>query len=585
MTSPAMASSRLDTRSALKTYAVDLCATLGRRRLVGAVLLTLSCTVLDGMGLLLLVPLLQLVDGTRSTPALQWLHQLGIQPRLEAVLVLFVSCVLTRVLLARWRELVLISLRLDYVDALRRALESSLARSSWSRLATLRHADVTHVLFDQLARVGQGTFFLLQAVSNAGLALASVVVALVVSPSWSMVVLLPLLAVMWILRRRLAAMTELGSRFSQGQRAMHTSARALMEGLKLVKVHAAERQHLAELQARAQRIHHDHLEFASHQSVTRGWFEGGSAIALAGLLYAAATWGQVPLPQLILIVLVFSRLLPLVREAQFQMQQIFHMLPAYQDVQAWIATGAVHEEPVPVGTPLPLRLSESLRLEGISFRYPGADEDALSNVCLTVQAKTTVVLSGDSGSGKTTLVDVLSGLLPVAAGEVRVDGQALGDGEMLRRWRRSVAYVGQDSHLFPGSIRDNLCWLSGPQPDAVVWNALDIADAAGFVEGLAGGLDHPLGERGQGLSGGERQRIALARAMVDRPDLLILDEVTSQLDAQSEDRILHALHALHGQLTIILIAHRPAALRLADRIITIDGGRLIRDVSQECAGR
>ena len=168
-------------------------------------------------------------------------------------------------------------------------------------------------------------------------------------------------------------------------------------------------------------------------------------------------------------------------------------------------------------------------------------------------------------------------MLAPSSGSLLVDGEALIGGDAPCRWRASVAYVAQDTYLFPGSIRANLCWLSGPRSDAEIWSALEQADAAPFVTALTDGLDHPLGERGEGLSGGQRQRLALARALLCRPELLVLDEVTSQLDTETEERVFGALDRLRGQLTILVVAHRAAASRHADRTIVMEGGRVIRD--------
>ena len=186
---------------------------------------------------------------------------------------------------------------------------------------------------------------------------------------------------------------------------------------------------------------------------------------------------------------------------------------------------------------------------------------------------------GASGSGKTTLADVALGLLTPTTGTVRVDGATLTGSEAQRAWRGSVAYVTQDTYQFLGSIRDNLCWLSGPRSEVELWAALEHADAAPFVKALAAGLDHRLGERGEGLSGGQRQRLALARALLFNPELLVLDEVTSQLDAESEDRVLGALGRLRGTMTILAIAHRSAASQRADHAVVLDQGRVFSDTA------
>ena len=559
----------------LRSYLVDLVHRVGGKRVVATFVLLLLGILSESCGLLLLVPLLQLMNGEASAPALKWLLQRGVRPSIELVLAMFVATMLVRAWLARLRDIELLKMRLDYVDALRRQLETALAMASWQHLVRLRHADVMHLLFDQLGRISQGTYQLMQAMSGAALALASLLVIGVVAPAWTLALLLPFAAMVWLMRRRLALTATMGSRFGQGQRDLMSAARDFLAGLKLVKAHAIENQHLLELGHRSATLRDEQLRFARHQSATRIQFEVGGALILAVLLYVAAEWGRLGLPELLLVVLVFSRLLPTLRDGQLQFQQLSHMLPAFHDVRQQIASFEAAAEPRQGSglSRLPLKLA--LVLQGVTVQHGGSEHQALTDLTLTLKAGTTTALMGASGSGKTTLADVALGLLSPNAGGVRVDGLLLSNDNTRQAWRNSVAYVAQDTYLFPGSIRANLCWLSGPHSDAELWSALEHADAAEFVKTLPLSLDHLLGERGEGLSGGQRQRLALARALLCKPELLVLDEVTSQLDAQSEERVFAALARLRGNMTILVIAHRVAASLHSDRTVVLLGGQLM----------
>jgi ATP-binding cassette, subfamily C, bacterial len=561
----------------LGSYLRDIVGRVGLRRVAVAVLLVLLGTLSESIGLLLLVPLLQLVNGEPTAPALRWLTDQGLRPGIGLVLSLFVGTMLLRAWIARLRDMQLLALRLSYVDALRSDLESALARASWEHLVRLQHADVMHLMFDQLGRINLGTHQLMQALSGLGLALASMLVLLTIAPLWTLALVLPLGGLLWLLRHRLALTAAMGSRFGQAQREMLSSARDFLAGLKLVKAHAVEDRHLAELADRAQAMREHQLEFAQHQAHTRGWFEVGGALVLSALLYGATVWGHMDLPELLLMVLVFSRLLPVLRDGQLQAQQLAHMLPAFQQLQAWITrcrAGAEHRP----AAPAPRRqLRQSLAFEDLTLRHEDDRPPALTGINLTLKAGTLTVLMGPSGAGKTTLADVALGLLAPTTGAVLVDGMVLASGEARRDWRGSVAYVAQDPYLFPGSIRDNLCWLSGPRGDDEIWEALELSDASQYVRALGDGLAHRLGERGEGLSGGQRQRLALARALLCRPELLVLDEVSSQLDAGSEERVLKALGALRGKVTILAIAHRSAASLHADRTVVLEHGRVVSD--------
>lgn len=561
----------------LQSYLADLVHRVGAKRVAGTFVLLLLGILSESLGLLLLVPLLQLMNGEASAPALKWLLQRGVRPSIELVLAMFVATMLVRAWVARLRDMELLKTRLNYVDSLRSELESALAMASWQHLVRLRHADVMHLLFDQLGRISQGTHQLMQALCGAALGLASLLVIGIVAPAWTLALLPPFAAMLWLMRRRLALTAVMGSRFGQGQRELMSAARDFLAGLKLVKAHAIENQHLLELGRRSATLREEQLRFARHQSDTRSQFELGGAIVLSVLLYAAAEWGRLGLTELLLVVLVFSRLLPTLRDGQLQFQQLSHMLPAFHEVQQQISNFQAAAERRQDSGPSRLPLKQALVFEGVTVQHGGSEHRALTDLSLTLTAGTTTALMGASGSGKTTLADVALGLLSPNVGKVRVDGVLLSEDSAKQAWRHSVAYVAQDTYLFPGSIRANLCWLSGPRSESEIWSVLEHADAAEFVNTLPLGLEHLLGERGEGLSGGQRQRLALARALLCNPDLLVLDEVTSQLDAQSEERVFASLASLRGTMTILVIAHRAAAGRHADRTVVLLGGQVLTD--------
>jgi ATP-binding cassette subfamily C protein len=166
------------------------------------------------------------------------------------------------------------------------------------------------------------------------------------------------------------------------------------------------------------------------------------------------------------------------------------------------------------------------------------------------------------------------GLLVPDTGRVLVDDVPVG-AERVRSWRTSIGYVAQETFLFHDTVRANLLWARPEADDKEIWWTLRLAAAEGFVSGLPEGLETVLGDRGVRLSGGERQRIALARALLREPSLLILDEATSALDSENERRIQNAIDALRGQMTILIITHRLSTVHGADVIHVLEQGRLV----------
>jgi ATP-binding cassette subfamily C protein len=224
-----------------------------------------------------------------------------------------------------------------------------------------------------------------------------------------------------------------------------------------------------------------------------------------------------------------------------------------------------------------------VRLAAVHFAYDGGPE-VLAGVEIEIPAGQITALVGPSGAGKTTVADVVAGLLHPTAGRLEVDGAPLDDAAW-NGWRRGIGYVTQDTVIFRDTVRANLAWVRPEATEGEMWEALRMAAADGFVARLPRGLDTELAERGGGLSGGERQRLALARALLRGPELLILDEATSSLDAESEARVLEAVQGLRGRVTVLVATHRLSTLRIADRIYLMEGGRVAESGTWESLRR
>lgn len=222
----------------------------------------------------------------------------------------------------------------------------------------------------------------------------------------------------------------------------------------------------------------------------------------------------------------------------------------------------------------------ALEVRDVRFAYEGADGDreVLHDVSFTASPGRTVAVVGPTGSGKSTLTSLLVRLVDPADGSVLLDGVDLRD---VRRGgvAETAALVPQQTFLFDDTVRGNVT-LGLDVPDERVWEALRLAQADGFVAALADGLDTRVGERGASLSGGQRQRLALARALVRRPRLLVLDDATSSVDPQVEARILHSLREAQslrddgGGATVVVVAYRKATIALADEVVYLDHGRV-----------
>jgi ATP-binding cassette subfamily C protein len=192
---------------------------------------------------------------------------------------------------------------------------------------------------------------------------------------------------------------------------------------------------------------------------------------------------------------------------------------------------------------------------------------------MVIPAGRIVAITGPSGAGKTTIADLIVGLHQPQEGSLLVDGVPLTELD-LAAWRGSIGYVPQEMFLFHDTVYNNVALREPKISRGGVKAALVAAGAWGFVSELSEGLDTVLGERGSKLSGGQRQRIAIARALVHRPKLLVLDEITTALDPRTEAAICRTLHELRGRVTIRSISHQPAMTEIADHVYRLEGGRL-----------
>ena len=221
-----------------------------------------------------------------------------------------------------------------------------------------------------------------------------------------------------------------------------------------------------------------------------------------------------------------------------------------------------------------LPFEQSLDIRNLHYQYPGAADESLRGVSLTIPKNHSVAFIGPSGAGKTTIADVILGLLTPTGGAVQIDGVDVKSN--LPAWQRKIGYIPQHIYLTDDSIRRNVAFgiESSDVSDADVWAALESAQLRELVEGMPDGLDTFVGERGVRLSGGQRQRIGIARALYHKPEVLVMDEATSALDNETERRIVEALENLQGEHTLIVIAHRLSTVRNCDTLFFLRDGRL-----------
>lgn len=288
-------------------------------------------------------------------------------------------------------------------------------------------------------------------------------------------------------------------------------------------------------------------------------------------VYAFLTWFEVGFDEMLFIAFLFYRTVTRVGTLQLQYQKLAGPEAAFWSIESAIREAEEAQEPNP-GQATPT-LDEAIEFEDVSFGY--GDALVLEHANFIIPARSLTAVVGPSGIGKTTVADLLIGLYQPQRGDVRIDGLPLAEID-LRKWRSRIGYVPQETVLFNDSVLINVTLRDERYSADDVEAALRAADAWDFVSGLPHGMDTVVGERGARLSGGQRQRLAIARALIRQPVLLILDEATTALDPETERAVCQTISNLTDVVTVLAISHQPAIVSVADHVIRLSDLRAAR---------
>jgi len=230
-----------------------------------------------------------------------------------------------------------------------------------------------------------------------------------------------------------------------------------------------------------------------------------------------------------------------------------------------------------IPSPAPVRAltrDGELALENVEFTYPGAGDPVLRDVSFVARPGETTAIIGSTGSGKSTLLGLIPRLYDVTGGGVQVDGVDVREIDLELLWS-TIGLVPQKAYLFSGTVRSNLQYGKPDASDAEMWAALETAQACDFVRAMAGDLDAPVAQGGTNLSGGQRQRLAIARALIKRPEIYLFDDAFSALDVATDARLRHALRAVTERATVVIVAQRVSTILDADQIIVLEHGEVV----------
>jgi len=553
-----------------------------RWQLLAAVMLMTFTSLTEGVGVALLFPILQVAGfnlanqghvGHYTGEVRDLLVRSGLPPTLwlATLLMIFMLLMALRSLFSRIQSVLTFRTVLTYELALSRRLYQAIVQADWLFLVRRRSSDFTHALTAELTRVANCTSLLISTLANASLALVYVAIALKLSAGMTSLVLAAGAVLLLLSRRWMRAVHESGAAVSESVSEVYSAASEHLQNLKAMKFYDAQTSDLEMFSSLQSSALQQSLDNTRGQAAAAFWFEAGSLLLLAGIIFASLQILNVAPASMLLLLAVFTRLFPRLAAGQSQLQAFLSELPAYENLMTIYDECVANAEVRGAVGPSPA-LAYEVRLEQVGFRYDAERPMVLENLSLTIPAGKVTAIVGASGAGKSTVADLVNGLLSPATGRVLVDNVELTP-QTARAWRRHVGYVAQETVLFHDTVRANMLWANPDASEQEMRQSLSLA-AAEFVFDLPHGLDTTVGDRGILLSHGQRQRIALARALLRKPGLLILDEATSSLDLENEKRILDAIERLKGRATVLLIAHRISAIQRAEMIYLIENGRV-----------
>ena len=407
------------------------------------------------------------------------------------------------------------------------------------------------------------------------LAIGGVIMAISqdVGLSWLMAVAIPVLLVIvgLIVWRMVPAFTLMQTRIDRVNQIM----REQLSGIRVVRAFVRERQERARFERASDEVKATGLRagnlmalmfpavmlvmnLSSVAVIWFGAFQVQNSGVQIGTLFAFLTY----LMQILMGVMMATFMFVMIPRAAVCANRIGEVLETAPSVSAPAVSASA---PAPTGR---------IEFDHVDFAYPGAEEAVLHDLTFTVEPGTTTAVIGSTGSGKTTLVSLVPRLFDVTAGSVRVDGVDVRDYDPDELWTR-VGLVPQRAFLFSGTIGSNLRYGDMTATDEQLWTALELAQAADFVRAMPEGLDAPIAQGGTNVSGGQRQRLAIARALVKRPESYIFDDSFSALDLRTDAALRRALDTHLPDATRLVVAQRVSTIQHADQILVLDHGRIV----------
>jgi ATP-binding cassette, subfamily C, bacterial len=531
----------------------------------------------EGVGVASLLPLLELAMGNPtgqpsavSVFAADMLGRVGLEPTLGVLLLALVGTMVAKGaflwMSVRQQGYAVANIATD----LRLMLIRAFLKARWSFFISQRAGHLSNSIGSEAHRASMAYAAACGLLAGVVQVVVYIVVAFLVSPAIAVAALVTGVLLVLVLSGLVGVARDAGQRQTMLIKSLSARLIDAMYGIKPIKAMARESHLQPLLEAETRELNEAQRRQVLAAGVLSSFKEPLLVIVIALGLFVVMTRGAVSFESLLVMVFLFHRLVGNVQSLQGRYQDLSISESAFWSLLDSVSTAEAQTE-ISVGRSMPPDLRAGIELVDVDFAY--GETPVLTGASLTIAAGKFTAVIGPSGAGKTTIADLLLGLYTPDRGSVLIDGVPLTEID-IGAWRSRIGYVPQEMLLFHDSIRRNVTLGDEDIGDEEVVEALQAAGAWPFVRDLDQGIDTVIGEHGARLSGGQRQRIAIARALVGRPSLLVLDEVTTALDPNTEAAICETLRELAGDVTVLSISHQPAMRRVAEVVYRVDHGRV-----------